>query len=155
MDGEDDCGLYMEKISVKHPKYIPYIERKNSFIDYPKPEIIEKLVEAGFFYNGCSDETICFLCGLGMKQWLLDEEPWINHQTWNPLCLHVICNKDNSTFLWKKEKHNHCKFCNERSLEMLFIPCQHLICCDMCSKRIVFCLLCNKKVESTIKVSFS
>ena len=81
MAGEDECGLYNNKINVKHPKYLPHDERKKSFVGFPLSCLVNELVDSGFFHTGHSDETICFLCDLGLKTWLLGEKPWITHAT--------------------------------------------------------------------------
>ena len=94
MDGEDDCGAYIDKIYLRHPKYLSFVVRKNSFVKFPKQELVIRLAEAGFFYSGIEDQTICFVCGLGLKNWLDDEEPWITHTTMNSECLHIICNTE-------------------------------------------------------------
>lgn len=152
MDGKDECGAFPNKVYLRHPKYLSFYERRNSFVEYPKPDLVKKLVEAGFFYSGKEDETICFLCGLGLKNWSPNEEPWIYHNRMNPKCLHVICNTE--TEIEKYRNQNMCKFCRIEILGILFLPCRHLISCVNCAARLIYCPLCEKKIESPVRIYF-
>ncbi|KAK7792000.1 hypothetical protein R5R35_004203 [Gryllus longicercus] len=53
----------------------------------------EKLSEAGFFYTGKSDKTVCFHCGGGLKDWEETDDPWVEHAKWFPKCSYVVLNK--------------------------------------------------------------
>ena len=124
MAGEDECGLYNSRIIVKYPKYLPYDERKKSFVGFPLASIVDELVDSGFFHTGHKDETICFLCGLGLKSWSLGEKPWITHTTWNPECWYVIsCKSDNICRKKAQFSKNGCRRCCIRRADALCIPC--------------------------------
>lgn len=48
------------------------------------------MAAAGFFYTGEGDRTKCYHCGLGIKDWERDDEPWSEHARWADRCLHVL-----------------------------------------------------------------
>lgn len=48
------------------------------------------LSEAGFFYTRKGDQTICFHCGGGLKDWEESDEPWVEHARWFSKCNYVL-----------------------------------------------------------------
>lgn len=48
------------------------------------------LSDAGFFYTGKGDQTICFHCGGGLKDWEESDEPWVEHARWFSKCSYVL-----------------------------------------------------------------
>ena len=153
MSGEDECGLYKNKIIVKHPKHLPHNERKKSFGGLPLSSIVDELVDSGFFHTGYADGAICFLCALGFEGWSLGEKPWITHATWNPRCSYVISRRSDNICKKKvKVSKNGCRRCCIRPADALTIPCHHLNTCMRCSARLVFCNICGKAIESVICV---
>lgn len=91
MPGEDVCGKYeikpnsfpegeiqngLQKLAIPsrkptYPDYIVYESRLKSFSDWPKAmkQKPAELADAGFFYTGRGDQTLCFHCGGGLKGW--------------------------------------------------------------------------------------
>lgn len=69
-------------------KYSTYETRLRTFESWPKGEVQspEKLAEAGFYYNQIHDNTLCFHCGGGLKNWEVDDDPWIEHARWFQKC---------------------------------------------------------------------
>lgn len=49
----------------------------------------EELSEAGFFYTKIADRVVCFNCGLGLRAWEDDDEPWEQHIIFSPNCEYV------------------------------------------------------------------
>lgn len=47
---------------------------------------------------------------------------------------------------------NGCKICMCNAVNMLFIPCRHMACCESCSDVIGKCCICNSLIEAAIKV---
>ncbi|KAK7864875.1 hypothetical protein R5R35_010257 [Gryllus longicercus] len=113
----DECGLYgieirpnsgpengkplLEQLGVNksrgpvHRAFTSYNARMQSFETWPlslKPRP-EELVEAGFFYTGKSDQTLCFNCGCGLRNWEPTDDPWIEHAKWSSQCSFVVLNK--------------------------------------------------------------
>ncbi|XP_063908731.1 death-associated inhibitor of apoptosis 1-like isoform X1 [Zophobas morio] len=69
--------------------------RLESFVKWPKsskqkPEI---LAEAGFYYRGVEDHTICFKCGGALRDWKDDDDPWEQHALWFPKCNFLLQSK--------------------------------------------------------------
>ncbi|KAK9695253.1 Inhibitor of Apoptosis domain [Popillia japonica] len=95
----DDCGF-----NIEHGQRVPEVglpsllnKRVESFKDWPismkqKPK---DLASAGFFYTGSGDQTICFHCGIGLKDWQESDEPWEEHAMWSSKCLFLRLQKGN------------------------------------------------------------
>ncbi|XP_041348287.1 capping protein inhibiting regulator of actin dynamics-like isoform X2 [Gigantopelta aegis] len=74
-----------------HPQFEDINKRRDTFREWPsqmyqKPE---ELCEAGFYYTGCADKVICFCCGLGVKSWRDQADPWIQHARLSPQCRYL------------------------------------------------------------------
>ncbi|XP_015178414.1 PREDICTED: death-associated inhibitor of apoptosis 2-like isoform X2 [Polistes dominula] len=79
-------GVHKPKQPIYH-KYANLELRIASFDTWPKPMISsKKLAEAGFFYTGEEDQTMCFHCGVGLKDWEPNDDPWFEHFKWFPKC---------------------------------------------------------------------
>ena len=68
-----------------------YQDRLLTFHHWPKQIIPDKysLAQAGFYYTGQSDFTICFACGLKVNQWERQNKPWYEHIRLSPDCLYL------------------------------------------------------------------
>ena len=68
-----------------------YQDRLLTFHHWPKQIIPDKysLAQAGFYYTGQSDFTICFACGLKVNQWERQDKPWDEHIRLSPDCLYL------------------------------------------------------------------
>ncbi|XP_052761099.1 baculoviral IAP repeat-containing protein 3-like isoform X2 [Mya arenaria] len=78
----------------KHPKYSTIVSRIATFNE--SPEIIvstSTLAEAGFFYAGIGDCTRCFSCGIALRHWTREDDPWTEHARFSLECDHVLNNK--------------------------------------------------------------
>jgi hypothetical protein len=81
----DECGsenLSNHSDEIKYPEYSLLQERLKSFNTWPvgikqKPN---ELAEAGFFYSGQSDMTLCFSCGVCIGQWEPNDNVWVEHE---------------------------------------------------------------------------
>lgn len=85
----DPEKLGILKTSGPHnPTYSTYESRLKSFETWTKHEVQspQKLAEAGFYYTKCNDNTICFHCGGGLKNWEVDDDPWVEHAKWFSKC---------------------------------------------------------------------
>lgn len=71
-----------------HPEYKGLGARIRSFI--PAHENTKKraheFAEAGFFFHSSPDKTVCFQCGLGLKEWLDTDDVWIEHAMYSSRC---------------------------------------------------------------------
>ncbi|XP_064594553.1 baculoviral IAP repeat-containing protein 3-like isoform X2 [Liolophura sinensis] len=84
----------------KAPKYPHYSDpnvRYQSFTDWPKDKGQNPFVlsMAGFFYTGVEDCTRCFHCGLGLKNWLPPDKPFVEHARWSQDCAFLRRRKGN------------------------------------------------------------
>ena len=155
MDGNDECGPFVNNVLVKHPRYLSYDERERSFKNFPFPCMVQDLVASGFSYTGRGDVAICFLCGLGSENRSQGGKPWITHATWNPRCFHVISCRSNNIDRKKTIAKNICERCWVRAMDALTLPCHHLVTCTKCIDRLVFCIVCCTTIESVINVFYS
>lgn len=44
-------------------------------------------------FSGKGDQTICFHCGGGLKDWEESDEPWVEHARWFSKCNFVLLTK--------------------------------------------------------------
>ncbi|XP_058798849.1 baculoviral IAP repeat-containing protein 2-like [Phymastichus coffea] len=72
----------------KFPKYATYDARLQSFDDWPisMSQTKEQLAEAGLYYVGRGDMTACYQCGVALKSWEPQDDPWVQHAKWRPTC---------------------------------------------------------------------
>ncbi|XP_054287515.1 baculoviral IAP repeat-containing protein 7-A-like [Macrosteles quadrilineatus] len=82
---------------IKHPEYSKENDRINSYIHARTRSFVSEcrieLAEAGFFYAGKKDQTICFYCGGGLHHWQDIDDPWEEHAKWFPKCPFVLVHK--------------------------------------------------------------
>jgi hypothetical protein len=43
-----------------------------------------------FVLAGKGDQTMCFHCGGGLRDWEETDDPWVEHAAWFPKCMHVV-----------------------------------------------------------------
>lgn len=82
------CGVKAKnpKMSIAHERMQTFKRPEAVIPNNQSPDI---LAEAGFYYVGPSDLCRCFFCGGGVKEWLPDDDPWIEHAKFYPHCEHV------------------------------------------------------------------
>ena len=77
----------------KHPYFAQIQAREKSFADWPLglKQSRKSMVAAGFFYRGRSDQVNCFYCGVGIKEWMETDDPWVEHKKMvSKLCFPAI-----------------------------------------------------------------
>nr|CAD7199114.1 unnamed protein product [Timema douglasi] len=183
----DTCGLYgidihpssgvektvlgdvsLEKLGVNKtkgpvfPQYASIDARIKSFDGWPLSlkQRPDQLSEAGFYYTGKSDQTVCFHCGGGLKDWEDEDDPWMEHALWFSKCTYVllvkgrqfveqVCAKRDPLMLLDDDPEsstskevkdsNMCKICFTEEMGVLFLPCTtlwpHRGVCQMESER--------------------
>jgi len=69
-------------------KYSTPESRLRSFRDWPPAlrQEPKQLSDAGFYYIGLSDQTKCFYCDGGLRNWQPDDDPWTEHARWFSKC---------------------------------------------------------------------
>ncbi|XP_015599785.1 death-associated inhibitor of apoptosis 1 isoform X2 [Cephus cinctus] len=75
-----------------YPEYVSYDARLRSFDSWPKcmPHSKEELANAGFYYTGKGDQTLCYHCGRGLKDWEPEDNPWEQHAKWFSKCYYLL-----------------------------------------------------------------
>ena len=68
-----------------------YQDRLLTYHNWPKQIIPNKhaLAQAGFYYTGQSDFTVCFACNLKVNQWERQDNPWDEHKSLSPDCAYI------------------------------------------------------------------
>ncbi|KAJ8970256.1 hypothetical protein NQ317_018118 [Molorchus minor] len=160
-------ALYEDKIS--------YESRLATFDKWPKSlkQRPAELAEAGFYYTGVGDQTLCFYCGGGLKDWEENDEPWEQHALWfskcgkdsqastpstssettkdepQPEALSEKCEKsDKETEAAEKTL---CKICYKNELGVVFLPCGHIVACVDCAAALKNCAVCRRPLEATVR----
>lgn len=186
----DECGSsHRRKKSrvedeVAYPEYRVPSARMKSFETWPKSIKLKPadLVEAGFFYSGQFDITICFSCGVFVAQWEEDDNPWVEHkkllekecnylnlnqeklklneQKYEELQKSQVLVEPKSEDLEHDDKEldieTRCKVCLVNKSSLVFMPCQHVAVCGQC----VFgigpnCPICRSAIEKTIPLFYA
>ncbi|XP_043681230.1 putative inhibitor of apoptosis [Vespula pensylvanica] len=75
-----------------HPDFVSYDARLKTFDTWPRsmPQTKEHLAHAGFHYTGNGDQTLCYHCGGGLKDWEPEDDPWEEHAKWFPKCCYLL-----------------------------------------------------------------
>lgn len=183
----DECGSRRRKKSrvedeLAYPEYRLPSSRLESFNLWPQtiPLKPETLSEAGFFYSGQSDVTICFACGLYIGKWENDDNPWVEHKKLlTKDCSYINMNQDTVKQQQKQykelqmsksedsgidlsEDYDHeeidqtsvCKICLKHKSSIVFLPCRHMAVCGQCVFGIEnnICPICRTEITEKIEV---
>lgn len=170
----DVCGCYMPKNTkqAEYPAYDTYIKRLETFKNFPVNITKETFALAGFYYTGKKDQTLCYHCGVGLSDWDIKDDPWEKHAKWSEKCGYLINTKgqeyinniigiktteeaDSRITQKNITNSNICKICYDRELNIVFLPCGHIIACETCSVKILTCSICRTRIEKIVKVYFS
>ena len=73
-------------------EYASYKSRLNTFATWPTNlrQTSEELADAGFYYMGIMDFTVCYHCGIGIGNWGPEEHPWEQHAISSPSCNYLL-----------------------------------------------------------------
>lgn len=103
MEGHDEAGTSQHTIgfsaflirvdgSTQHiaqfPTYKLEAARLRTYNDWPKAmkQTPGQLSDAGFFYTKIGDRVVCFNCGMGLRAWDDEDDPWEEHAKFSPNC---------------------------------------------------------------------
>ncbi|XP_020297483.1 death-associated inhibitor of apoptosis 1-like [Pseudomyrmex gracilis] len=50
----------------------------------------QDLANTGFYYTGRDNQTLCYYCGGGLRDWNLEDVPWEQHAKWFEYCPFLI-----------------------------------------------------------------
>lgn len=83
-------NTYFER--AKYKQYITESSRLRTYANWSsdKWQTFTIMVECGFFFAGMEDCVRCFYCGIGLKNWTKDDDPWVEHARWSKNCQYVI-----------------------------------------------------------------
>lgn len=183
----DECGSKhvhsKPEKDVAHPEYKTAVARLETFETKLWPIGIRQkprdLVEAGFFYSGQSDITICFSCGLAIGKWEVTDNPWVEHQVNLGLtkeCSYLKSNKDilednkkryqnelqalkaaeSTETLPSVSEDSACKVCFAKKSSVIFLPCGHVAVCSSCSLWIEDkCPICRSEIKEKISLYYA
>lgn len=70
-------------------------KREESFQNWPtdKVQTPSILSQCGFYYIGESDRVVCYYCGIGIRDWQPDDNPWMEHALYSARCAYLLLNK--------------------------------------------------------------
>ena len=76
------------------PEYYQYItcaSRLSTFETWPVTHMKgEELAEAGFFYSGVGERTICYQCGIKIDRWRPGDDIWRQHAYYSSSCYYLL-----------------------------------------------------------------
>lgn len=168
----------------EHPDLMLEVDRRKTFNDWPKSirQKPRELAEAGFFYTGQGDMVICFSCGLGLRDWDIDDNPIVEHAKYTTDCMYLNLVKGTTFVENVKEEQikaassiktvirspSHygqeeneismdsvCKICYAKVSDILLSPCNHCASCGSCSVPLKTCPVCRRTIEKKTKIFFS
>lgn len=169
----------------EHPDFVLEINRMKTFSTWPRSlrQRPQEFVDAGFFYTGQGDMVICFSCGLGLRDWEIDDLPLVEHAKHTPNnCNYLNLVKGPAYVATIKEAElkegfstktitrsvshmgqeeneisieNACKICFDKVADILFQPCNHCASCGSCSVSLKACPVCRRTIATKTKIFFS
>ncbi|KAJ8315519.1 hypothetical protein KUTeg_007669 [Tegillarca granosa] len=87
-DGSTEMSLNL--VNSKYPNYKQIAVRRSSFNSWPSRLKPSKLMaECGFFSTNSGDSVRCYHCGIGLRNWDPEDDPWVEHARWSPTCQFV------------------------------------------------------------------
>jgi len=112
-ENESETESIQEKLEIhkskgpSHPDQILFETRLATFENWPKSmrQKPADLASAGFYYVGIGDQTLCFYCGGGLKDWDNEDDPWEQHALWFPKCNFLLLKKTPSFVTEVHKKH--------------------------------------------------
>lgn len=169
---------------IKHPEFKLMSQRIKSFETWPVgiKQRPQELAEAGFFYSGQSDLTICFSCDVHLSQWEPSDNAWVEHKKHaTEDCDFLKINHETVKLNEEKIKEfkklpkvedtsdetsdspvqevpfeSLCKICLERKSSVLFLPCKHVAVCGLCVFGIEKdCPICRTPIDETINLYYA
>lgn len=131
----------------------------------------DKLAKAGFYYAIKYNILLCAFCHVKLCNLKKDDDIMKIHENLAfSACKYINCLKTKSLkatkklspFLKLKKKscliladssdQYRCKICFEEKLDVLFIPCNHIITCSKCSSKLSQCPVCREDIVGSITV---
>ena len=112
------------------------------------------LCDSAFFYSGYGDRTSCFMCGGVVKNWQPEDQPDEEHLRLYPACPFMLLKKC-TEYDSKNTMNMICQLCNKNVVEIVYLPCKHIVTSETCVDKRESCLKCNKTILAYIRVYLS
>lgn len=86
-----------QQTSPRYPNYATKAARIASYRNWSAAlKNVEEMAEGGFFHalssNG-NDCVRCFQCGIGLRNWDPEDDPWVEHARWSSKCSYLCLKK--------------------------------------------------------------
>lgn len=167
---------------IMFPEYIQFHSRLNSFKKSLPNSFVSNtkwvFSEAGFFHTGIEDQTICYHCGGGLRDWQEGDDPWEEHARWFSRCPFVIIKKGQEFVNEHRNKASRnivvnreisstksfminepevtpgleCIVCLSSGRDIVFFPCKHCCTCSTCGLSVDNCVYCRAPITSIMRV---
>jgi len=139
----DECDTIRKQSRIEdevaYPEYRLPSTRLKTFELWPSSnkQNPKDLCDAGFFYDkefeGASDATICFACGLEVVKWMPSDNPWIEHKRLlKKECSHLQSNQNQLKLnekLYKESTSSKKSADSDRKSSVTFIPYKQVTVC--------------------------
>ncbi|XP_056016370.1 uncharacterized protein LOC125674089 isoform X2 [Ostrea edulis] len=91
-DGQEQSLPPRRPMVVKHPEYANRSTRLASYANFPRhmKQHPADMTDAGFYYAGFGDCCRCYHCGIGLRNWDPEDNPWIEHARWSSECPYIL-----------------------------------------------------------------
>ena len=132
-----------------HPGLVTVEARLRTFNNWTYPATPQELAEAGLFSIDHDDFVKCFHCEGGLCNWQTGDVATIEHIRHYPECEFMAHLKQ-----WKKEPRAEspkCVICLEQEVEVLYLPCKHMVCCASCTLCLKRCPTCRTVIRGAVK----
>lgn len=170
------------KKKINYPIFARFESRLATFntTTLPQDSFLYKMrkefADAGFFYAGEDDKTICYYCGGGLRDWEDTNHPWKEHARWFGRCPYLLIlkgrdfvkqhiNRDTSHPVEIAKETNEkpiteentfegreCIVCLSAEKDLLFLPCKHCCTCSSCGLMYNNCVFCRTPITSLVKI---
>ena len=125
------------------------------------------LSEHGFYWSGQSDNCVCVFCRLEVREWESGDSAEYEHRRWNPNCVFINKRSVGNVSIGKELDQDTrykirdqeiclsgpykiatavnllCLLCGIKHVEMVYLPCGHMITCRSCVEKKTNCIRCG------------
>ena len=165
---------WYDKRDTSKTDYKNYELRLKTFWNWPQNSVVSsgELANAGFYYTGAWDKVICAWCCGSVYNWEKGDTALGEHHRHYPNCKFIkeqmSAVQDIDPTLDSKElrikqlerelaankKVLLCKRCKEAQVNILFLPCRHMLHCETCAPLMKNCSLCSEVIDGTITIFY-
>ncbi len=79
--------------NAKYQQFVVFTKRMDTFDAWPLKVDLQSpsnMALSGFFYIGSADRARCFYCGLTLRDWDINDDPFAVHLQWSPKCQYIL-----------------------------------------------------------------